>query len=246
MCGAGDDAAQCSALVALATALSFASWPTYYTSTWLRGTSYCTWAGLTCGSGTQLASLQLVGVGVGAWPSSVSSLSYLRSFDYEPAMVGNTSTVGGLPSGIASWTSLTSLRIDCTRVTSCFTGSLDAVSSLPALQILSLSGLKSVTAPSSWSLPSLTSLALRNVGALTGTLPALPALQSLYVNGAGFTALAAPPTSLRSITISNTPLTGSFPDVSGLTGLTSIAISGTSLSGTVPTSSCAVLSPGYG
>lgn len=153
--------------------------------------------------------------------------------------------MASLPLGFASWTALTSLRIDCSSMQTCFSGALDAISSLPALQSLSLSEMTSVTAPSSWSLPALTSLALRNMAELTGTLPAFPALQSLYLNGAGFTVLAALPTSLQSISITNTPLTGSFPDVSGLTALTSIVISGTSLSGTVPTASCAVLSPGY-
>ena len=243
LCGTGDDAAQCGALVDLAKALSFSSWPGIYTSTWLRGTSYCTWPGLKC-SGTAITGLQLIGVGVGAWPSSVSSLSYLQSFNYEPSHVGNTSTVSGLPSGISSWTSLTSLRIVCTRVPACLTGAVDAIASLPALQSLMLRGMGSVTAPSAWSVPALTSLALQEV-VLAGTLPALPGLQSLYVNGAGFTALAALPASLQSIAISNTPLAGSFPDVSGLTGLTSIAISGTSLRGTLPAASCAVLSPGY-
>jgi hypothetical protein len=145
-----------------------------YTSTWLRGTSYCTWAGLTCGSGTQLTDLKLIGVGVGSWPSSVSSLSYLRSFNYEPFRKGNVSAVASLPLGLASWTSLTSLRIDCSRMQTCFSGALDAISSLPALQSLSLSGMTSVTAPSSWSLLVLTSLAVRNVAGLTGTLPAFP------------------------------------------------------------------------
>jgi hypothetical protein len=215
-----------------------------YTSTWLRGTSYCTWPGLKC-SGTAITGLQLVGVGVGTWPSSVSSLSYLQSFNYEPSRVGNVSTVSvQFPAGISSWTSLTSLRIVCTRVTTCLGGAIDAMASLPALQSLTLRGLGSVTAPSAWSLPALTSLALQDV-VLAGTLPALSGLQSLYLNGAGFTALAALPASLQSIAISNTPLAGSFPDVSGLTALTSIAISGTSLSGTLPAASCAVLSPGY-
>ena len=214
-----------------------------YTSTWLRRTSYCSWPGLKC-SGVDIVGLQLTGVGVGAWPSSVSSLSHLQSFQYEPWLLGNTSAVGGLPAGMASWTSLTSLRIDCTRMASCFSGALDAISSLPALQSLTLRGMGSVTAPSAWSLPALTSLSLRDVGLLAGTLPALPGLQSLYLRGAGFTALAGLPSSLQSIAISNTPLAGTFPDVSGLTGLTAIAISGTSLSGTLPAASCAVLAPG--
>jgi hypothetical protein len=171
----------------------------------------------------------------------VSSLSNLQSFNYEPFMVGNTSGVGSLPSGMASWTSLTYLRIDCSRMTGCFSGGPDAISLLPALQSLALRGLGSVTAPSQWSLPALTSLVLHDVGQLAGTLPALQSLQSLDVSGAGFTALAALPASLQSIGISNTPLAGSLPDVSSLTGLTSIAISGTQLSGTVPTASCAVL-----
>ena len=213
-----------------------------YTSTWLRGTSYCTWAGLTCGSGTSVTGLQLLGVGVGAWPSSVSSLSNLRSFNYEPSPVGNTSGVGSLSTGMASWTSLTYLRIDCSRMTGCFSGALDAISSLQELQSLSLRGLGSVTAPSVWSLPVLTSLALHDTGRLAGTLPSLAAVKMLDVSGAGFTALAALPASLQSIAISNTPLAGSLPDVSGLTGLTSIVISGTSLSGTVPSASCTALS----
>jgi len=242
LCGAGDDAAQCSALVALANALSFTSWPSFYTSSWLRGTSYCTWAGLTCGSGKAVTGLQLIGVGVGAWPSSVSSLSNLRSFNYEPSLVGDTSGVGSLPTGMASWTSLTFLRIDCSRMTGCFSGALDSISSLPALQSLSLRGLGSVTKPSVWSLPALTSLMLHDTGRLAGTLPMLPAVQSLDVSGAGFTALAAMPASMQSIAISNTPLAGAFPDLSGLTALTSITISGTSLSGTVPSASCSVLS----
>ena len=211
----------------------------------MRGTSYCSWFGITCGSGgTAIVGLSLVDAGVGAWPASVSGLQYLQSFYYEAASAsGNASAVGSLPAGMASWTALTSLSISCRKMPTCFTGALDVVSSSSSLKSLSLQGMSAIGAPASWSLTSLTSLRLRNTPALGGVLPSPPQLTTLDVESANFSSVSALPSGLRSIAISDTPLAGTFPSLGALLNLSSIVVSGTLLSGALPDDVCGVLNP---
>jgi hypothetical protein len=235
---------QCGALVDLAQALGISTWTgagSMHASTWMRGTSFCTWTGVTCSGGT-VTELSLTGGGVAAWPASVGNLQALQRLYYEP--MSSSGSPGALPSGISGWSSLLSLSITCSRAPNCFNGSLSALSSLPALQSLSLRSMTAVSSPSAWSLPNLTSMQLDSLSALTGTVPVPPSLLLLSVKSAGFTALPGTlPASLRSIEVTSTPLAGTFPDVSSLTALTSIAITGTQLSGTIPSASCASLNP---
>ncbi len=94
--------------------------------------------------------------------------------------------------------------------------------------------------PTGWNLPALTSLSLSNMPYLYGSLPAasaFPKLNSLSISSCGINgSLPTLPSSLVSIGISGTPLTGSLDAVaaSQFTTLTSLVINGAQMTGSLP------------
>jgi hypothetical protein len=94
--------------------------------------------------------------------------------------------------------------------------------------------------PTGWNLPALTSLSLTNMPYLYGSLPAasaFPKLTSLSISNCGLNgSLPTLPSSLISVGISGTPLTGSLGAValSQFTTLTSLVINGASMTGSLP------------
>jgi hypothetical protein len=95
--------------------------------------------------------------------------------------------------------------------------------------------------PTGWNLPALTSLSLSNLPFLYGSLPAasaFPKLNSLSISSCGINgSLPTLPSSLISIGISATPLTGNLNAVAAtqFTSLTSLVINGASMTGSLPT-----------
>ena len=94
--------------------------------------------------------------------------------------------------------------------------------------------------PTGWNLPNLTSLSLSNMPYLYGSLPAagaFPKLTGLSITNCGLNgSLPTLPSSLTSINIMSTPLTGSLDAVAAtqFTALTSLIINGASMTGPLP------------
>jgi hypothetical protein len=94
--------------------------------------------------------------------------------------------------------------------------------------------------PTAWNLPALTSLSLSNMPYLYGSVPAastFPKLTSLSISNCGLNgSLPTLPSSLISVGISGTPLTGSLGAValSQFTMLTSLVVNGASMTGSLP------------
>ena len=94
--------------------------------------------------------------------------------------------------------------------------------------------------PAGWNLPALTTLSLTNMPNLYGSLPAasaFPKLNSLTISNCGLNgSLPTLPSSLASISITGTPITGNLNAVAAtqFTALTSLTINGASMTGSLP------------
>ena len=248
-CGGTDDPVQCSALVDLAMSTSVGSWTlAAATSTWLNGASYCTWTGVTCGTGATASNVLQLGTSgwnlVGSLPASIGNLSYLTSLSFSAEYY----LTGTVPQSVGLLTNLRMLSLASNRLS----GSLDFLSSFASLEdvniddgYMTFSGALPATLPST-----LTSLRLAQAS-LTGTVPAsyssLSLLRTFSIRSMYGLVGTLPtlPVSLQSFTYAvgvTTAINGSLAFITaGNTQLTSLSLQGTQISGTIPASLCPVL-----
>ena len=194
-CGAGDDAAQCGALVDLAFATSFGTWQSSYANAWLQGGSYCTWPGVSCPAPLKPAVTgccnTAANILIGSWPngcapwagiynpqtgSYVSPVTAVQGVNCSVLGYGVSPVYGG--SAAVYNTSVTSLQFEYVGLAGTLPASFGSLSALTSLAITNEYGLYG-TLPSSFAaLTSLQQLDLENV-MLNGTFDVLASLPSL-------------------------------------------------------------------
>ncbi|KAH7883248.1 RNI-like protein [Phlebopus sp. FC_14] len=190
---------------------------------WAQDVKFCAWTGVSCDGSGRVASLQLTFPGVPATlPNEIGALTGLESLQ---VVGGNSIPAGSLPTSFTNLTSLTTLHLEATSINPL----PDSLFASPALTSVSTLAL------------------VRNSqmgSALPSSMTGLTGLQSLLVNSqplspSPLASIAASPalaSSLHTLDLTSTSLTGSIPDaISSFTGLTQLLLGSNNLTGSVPT-----------
>lgn len=141
LCAPSDDPAECEALVSVGVALRFDRWKNKHG--WMGNSSYCTWAGVSCGPNGHVTNLTLEKNGLAGYvPAAIGGLTHLQSLDINgnrPASYhgceGNDLQHSALPAELFGLRNLTTLFAE----NACIGGTIPPqVGALRKLQIAKL------------------------------------------------------------------------------------------------------------
>ncbi|MGC1379292.1 MAG: hypothetical protein WA821_23880, partial [Anaerolineales bacterium] len=193
--------AECGALVALYNSTNGAGWTDH--TGWLQTVTPCSWAGVTCGGGTNVTALNLESNQLsGSIPAGLGNLTKL-----EVLFLYNNALSGSLPAGLGNLANLTDLWLGINHLSGSIPAELGNLTNIKFLDLSSNALSGSIPAQ----LGSLANLTLLNLSTnvLSGSIPA--ELGNL--------------TNLTALGLANNQLTGEIPvSIVNLTNLVNLSL----------------------